>query len=313
MLQARELGLADLIFKMDDLLLPLLGPRIRLVKEPGHDSDRVCIDPGQFELVVVNLAENARDAMPAGGTLTIQTSSVELDAAHVRERPGLQPGHYVRLTFADTGPGLEPAAREHLFEPFFTTRKGAQHAGLGLAAVAGVVKQAGGHVELRSTPRMGTRVIIHLPDVSCRTIPGKSLEKTVRTSALPLVLLAEDQDDLRALAAVVLERGGYRVVQACDGEHALELARKLGEPIDLLLTDVVMARMSGQELACHMNRLHPGTKVLYMSGYGESAVLRRIAAGPASSFLQKPFSPGELLDKVRAVFAGLHDDPPIGS
>jgi CheY-like chemotaxis protein len=262
----------------------------------------VLADRGQIEQVIVNLAVNARDAMPSGGRLTIETANVELDEAFVRSHAGTASGPHVRLTVADTGVGMDAETRSRIFDPFFTTKARDKGSGLGLATVYGIVVQAGGHVWVDSEPGQGTVFTIYLPRTSAPRVdehPGG-----VTGDAPPgseRILVVEDDDSVRTVAVTVLQHLGYAVDEVASGEAALErLAGANGAP-DLLLTDIVLTGISGPELASRAREAHPALPVLFMSGYADAAVVRDAPIAGGANFIQKPFTAVGLGRKIRDV------------
>jgi CheY-like chemotaxis protein len=272
------------------------------------DAGKVEADPGQVEQVVLNLAVNARDAMPGGGRLSISTSAASVPPEPRTGWPYyVAPGDYVRLDVHDSGMGMEPEVLTHLFEPFFTTKPAGKGTGLGLSTVYGIVKQSGGYVWAESQPGNGSRFVVLLARVpegagaqaqAAEAAPGRGCGATV--------LLVEDEDSVRSLARRVLTRAGYAVLEAADGESALEVARAHAGAIDLLLTDVVMPGGGGRKLAEAMERLRPATRVLYMSGYPGDAIAEHGLA-PEVDLLPKPFSPDTLLRRVASALGGVRD------
>ena len=240
--------------------------------------------------------------MPSGGTLTIETANVELDAAYVAEHPGATAGPCVMLAITDTGVGIDDAARRHLFEPFYTTKEPGTGTGLGLATVYGIVKQSGGSIFVYSEPGHGTTFKIFLPRVDRTTgTPEASPQTPSVLTGTETILLVEDQAEVRLVTRETLRRHGYTVLEAGTGDQALEMARARSEPIDLVVTDVVMPGMSGRELADRFLQQNPAARVLYMSGYTDHAVLQQGILDSGVAFIQKPFTPAALLQKVRAV------------
>jgi PAS domain S-box-containing protein len=277
----------------------LIGEHIHVALHLAPDLRPILADPGQIEQVIVNLAVNARDAMPGGGALTLETDAVQVDETQARQS-GLKPGRYVRLRVVDTGQGMPPEVISHIFEPFFTTKEPGKGTGLGLATVYGIIKQSTGEIAVSSTPGEGTTFTLHFPQAtgSMGTAPAAAAHKTGGSET---VLLVEDEPSVRALAAEVLERNGYRVVAAENGDRALELADARDGPIHLLLTDVVMPRMSGRELAEKLLASRPDTKVLFMSGYTDDAIVQHGVLEAGTEFLQKPFTRDALTVRVREV------------
>jgi CheY-like chemotaxis protein len=281
----------------------LLGERIELVTAPSASADRVKVDPTQIEQVILNLAVNARDAMPEGGRVTIETGEVELPADYQDATFPVAPGRYVRLAVSDTGIGMNESVRSHIFEPFFTTKQHSKGTGLGLPTVYGIVKQSGGYIWVRSEPGKGTTFEIFLPQVESDVEPAEPSVATSGSSprGSETVLLVEDEAAVRALARATLVRHGYHVLEAHDGSDALTLAERHRGPIDLLLTDVVMPGMSGRELVSRLTPLRPTMRVVYMSGYSDDAIAHHGVLDPGTAFFQKPFTPRALAQMVRDV------------
>jgi PAS domain S-box-containing protein len=299
------LDLNALLRELEKMLLRLIGEDIDLATRLAPGLGRVRADAGQLEQVVMNLIVNARDAMPTGGRLTLETHNVELAPSYAEGHPYVRPGPYVLLAVSDTGCGMDEATRARIFEPFFTTKAPGQGTGLGLSTVYGIVKQSGGSVEVYSEPGRGSTFKIYLP-----RLEGADAAATPSSAELEVprgretVLLAEDEDGVRAFVVLALEVLGYTVLQARDGAEALALCRDDPRPIHLLITDVVMPRMSGRELAERVAALRPGLKVLYLSGYTDDAVVRHGLLQEGVAFLQKPFTPAVLARKVRQVLGG---------
>lgn len=304
--QPRVLDLNVLIADMARLLKRLIREDIEFVLRPSQSLGQVRADPGQIEQVLLNLTVNACDAMPQGGKLTIEAHNVDVDLEYARTHPPIQPGHYVVLAVTDTGHGMDSDTKAHIFEPFFTTKEEGKGTGLGLAIVYGVVKQSDGFIWVETAQGNGARFEIYLPRVRGRIEPAAP-EKIARASgrAFETVLVAEDEGEVRALASEFLRSAGYTVLTAQDGAEALEVAERLGEAIHLLVTDVVMPRMRGPELAKRLKRLLPDLKIIYMSGYLE-ANERDGEFLEEAFFLHKPFS-REML--VRQVGAALRSKP----
>jgi CheY-like chemotaxis protein len=250
----------------------------------------------------LNLALNAKDAMPNGGKLVIETANVELDDSYVRIHKDVNPGHYVLLSVSDTGIGMTPQVKEHIFEPFFTTKAKGKGTGLGLSTVYGIVKQSGGHIWVYSEPGKGATFKIYLPAVD---EPVEEIKKRETEAGMPMgketILIVEDNEEVRKLAEQILTRLGYRVISAAEGNEALDVCDKYKEPIHLLLTDVVMPGMSGQNLAEAISILRPEIKVLYMSGYPDEVISDLGVLKPGINYLQKPFTVEILAKKVREV------------
>jgi two-component system, cell cycle sensor histidine kinase and response regulator CckA len=299
------LHLNTLVCDMQKMLPRLLGEDIHMVQELDPELGYVKADQSQIEQVIMNLAVNARDAMPNGGVLRIQTSNAELNQAYTRTHPGSREGRYVLLTVSDTGNGIEAATLPHIFEPFFTTKERGKGTGLGLATVYGVVKQSNGYIWVDSSPGKGSCFQIYLPRLA-EECPVEEEKNKVRESlgGSERVLLVEDAEPLRALAQGFLADAGYRVRSARNAEEALSLVESLAETFDLLLTDVVMPGMNGRALAEKLISRQPGLKVLYMSGYTDSVIAAQGVLDPGTQFLQKPFTEEILRRKVREVLDG---------
>ncbi|MFZ0818680.1 MAG: PAS domain S-box protein [Candidatus Acidiferrales bacterium] len=301
-MQPRVIDLNATVVEMGKMLPRLIGEDIELKILTKPDLGRVKADPGQIEQVILNLSVNARDAMPNGGNLVIETANAELDEGYARMHPPLMPGSFVMLAVSDTGTGMDAATQAHIFEPFFTTKEKGKGTGLGLATVYGVVKQSGGYIWAYSEPGRGTSFKIYLPRAS-ETI---EVEREKKPQEEPprgkgTILVAEDEREVRELAREFLELSGYTVLEAKDGAEAVELAAKhLGE-IDLLVTDMVMRGMSGRELSARLTAMRAGLRVIYMSGYTEYAALRHGDAEPDRIMLQKPFTRAVLVHTVRKV------------
>jgi len=266
----------------------------------------VAVDPGELGQVVMNLAVNARDAMPGGGVLTMETTVARIGAGDVEALAGARAGEHVVLVVRDTGAGMTAHAVEHAFDPFFTTKPPGQGTGLGLATVYGIVEQAGGHVALHSQPGTGTVVTVHLPRVPDEDAGAADADAAgVGEGRGETVLVAEDEPALRALVALVLREHGYTVLEAGSGDEALRVAARHDGPLDLLLTDVVMPGMGGPELAAALRARQPGVRTLFVSGYPDR---EEGGAAPLDTgeFVPKPFSPEALVRKVRHVL----DEPP---
>ncbi|MBN1610470.1 MAG: PAS domain S-box protein [Polyangiaceae bacterium] len=302
MTEPRVVDLNDLVANLNNMLTRLIGEDIDLRIAAGKDLLSVKLDPAQFEQVVVNLAVNARDAMPRGGTLVLETENVELSEEYCRSHAGALPGPHVLLAVSDTGMGMGQEVLGHLFEPFFTTKPKGKGTGLGLATIYGTVKQAGGTIEVYSELGKGSTFKIYLPSIAEQAAKWSPERKS---PDLPLgheiVLLVEDEDTVRDLAKRVLCRLGYTVLCARNGAEALELAERHADRIDLLLTDVVMPGMSGRELASRLSLAHPETKVLYASGYTENIIVHHGVIDEGVCFIGKPYSTGGLARKVREV------------
>jgi PAS domain S-box-containing protein len=302
-IEPHVIDLNQLILDMDKLLRRLIGAHIELIIRTAPGLWLVRADRGQIEQIVVNLAINARDAMPSGGTLTIETGNVQLDHDYAHRHISVSPGRYVMLAVSDTGTGMDEETQAQIFEPFFTTKAPGRGTGLGLATCYGIVKQHGGTIWPYSEPGHGSTFKIYLPQVEAS---AEQLALPARVDGLPrgaeTVLLAEDEPSVRALAARVLRAQGYTVIEAENGDTALRLAHAwTGAPLDLLLTDVVMPRMSGKVLAEQIKGLFPASTVLFISGYTDNAIVHHGQLDPGIIVLQKPLSPAALARKVREV------------
>ena len=291
------LDLNALVARVEKILRRMIGEDIQLIAEPGPLLGRVRADPAQLEQVLMNLAVNSRDAMPRGGTLTIETASAVLDAEFVRHHIGVHPGRYVSLRVADTGDGMKPEVMEHIFEPFFTTKGLGKGTGLGLSTVYGIVNQSGGCITVESRLGHGAAFTIYLPTVDQPDEPMTPAAPAGRTSGTETILLVEDQEVVRRLVRTMLETRGYVVLEAKDPDGALRIAESHATPIDLLLSDVVMPGTNGPDLAQRILMFRPSMKVLYMSGFPAATHLGRLSSRAA--FLPKPFTGEILTRKVR--------------
>jgi putative nucleotidyltransferase with HDIG domain len=316
-LAPQTLTLNGIIQDMDKMLRRLIGEDISLTSVLAPNLGPVLADPGQIEQVLLNLVVNARDAMPRGGRLTIETSNVFLDAAYTNAHPEIQPGPFIMLAVTDTGCGMDAATQARIFEPFFTTKGIGKGTGLGLSTVYGIVKQSGGSIYVYSELGRGTSFKVYLPltvPASDARLPGshhgtpavKAPSADLGTPRLgknERLLLVEDDDAVRALTRTVLRNSAYEVIEAIDPDEALRWVQDHSEPIDLLVTDVVMPGMSGRELAERLTALRPDMKVLYVSGYTDDSVVRHGLLEAEVAFLQKPFTPNALASKVRSVLS----------
>jgi signal transduction histidine kinase len=301
-LEPRVLDLDALLGGLNRMLRRLIGEHIDLAVTVAPGLGRIKADPGQIQQVILNLVVNARDAMPDGGRLVMEAAGVELDDALAREHPGTKAGRYVMLTVSDSGVGMDEAIRAHLFEPFFSTKGPGRGTGLGLATVYGIVKQSGGLITYESQPGKGTSFRVYLPQVD---EPVDAVEPEVEppgpSHGSETILLVEDDEFLRATAREMLELYGYRIVDARHPGEALLVAERRAEPLDLLLTDVVMPQMSGPELAERVVGLRPRIKTLFMSGYADDPTFQEAGLPPGVVLLRKPFSADALAQKVREV------------
>jgi PAS domain S-box-containing protein len=299
----QTLDLNAAVADTEKLLRRLIGEDIELACRLDPGLGRVRADPAQVQQVLLNLAVNARDAMPRGGRLTIETRDVRLGEADVRPGSGARPGRYAVLAVADTGVGMDEATRARLFEPFFTTKGPGLGTGLGLATVYGIVQQSGGWIDVATAPGRGAAFTIYLPqaDRPSAADAGTPAPAAPRPPATGTVLLAEDEREVRSLIGFTLRRAGYTVLEAADGAEALRLCARYRGAIRLLVSDVVMPHLSGRELADRLKALHPDLRVLFVSGYTEDAVVRHGILKEEVAFLPKPFTPEALTCKVRTV------------
>lgn len=299
MVQPRAVDLNLLLRDLDKMLHRLLSEDIQLTTRTADRLDTVMADPGQVEQVIVNLAVNARDAMPDGGQLTIATSNIVLNAKDVRLHPDLTPGDWVLISVSDTGMGMDESTQKRAFEPFFTTKEQGKGTGLGLATCYGIIKQAGGHISLYSEPGRGTTFKIYLPAVREAVVKEGEKSSTLCPGGSETILLVEDDPSVLALGTAMLRKRGYTVLEASNGETALQAVREYEGKIHLLLTDVVMPQMGGKELVNRLKKELPEIKVLYTSGYTDDAIVRHGVLESGVAFLQKPFTTTSLSQLVR--------------
>ena len=304
-LEPRVLDLNAILSDMDRMLRRLIGEDIDLLTAPGVELGRVRVDPGQIEQVLVNLVVNARDAMPEGGKLTVETANADLDEGYVKGRLEVRPGPYVMLAVSDTGCGMSPETIARVFEPFFTTKEIGRGTGLGLSTVHGIVKQSDGHIEVYSDIGGGTTFKVYLPraEGAAEGRPAAAPEPD-HLAGSETLLLVEDEELIRRVVAQSLELQGYRVIAVEDGSRALAICEQADQPIDLLITDVVMPLMSGPQLVERVSTLRPDLPILYMSGYTDRALIHQGQRKAGTAFLQKPFMPEVLARKVREVLDG---------
>jgi len=314
MLAPRIVNLNDVVSENLKMLTRMIGEDIDLVMVPNADLWPVRADAGQIEQVVMNLAVNARDAMPSGGKLTIETSNVTLDEDYARVHAPLHPGDYVMIAITDTGNGMDPDTQSHIFEPFFTT-KGPKGTGLGLSTVYGIVKQSGGYIWVYSEVGRGTTFKIYLPRVAATGEPAAQVAAPPQflkvEPGTETILLVEDEANLRYLARQYLEKQGYKVIEAADGAVAMQIAVAHEAVIHLLLTDVIMPGMNGRELAQRISEIRPNVKVLYMSGYTENVIGHNGMLDAGVRLLQKPFNLRDLKSKVREVLDATPTPPEV--
>jgi two-component system cell cycle sensor histidine kinase/response regulator CckA len=310
-LQPRILDITDVLVELSHLLRRLIGENIELKVVHGRDLGLAKVDQGQLEQVIINLAVNARDAMPLGGTLTIRTGNYN-QANRVRRGHEIMPaGDYVLIEVVDTGIGIPKENLVRIFEPFFSTKEVGSGTGLGLSTVYGIVKQTGGFIFVDSTPGKGAVFQIYLPrfnasDSGFAVRGGEAAEPAVvkDLTGIGTVMLVEDEDPVRLFSSRALRNKGYKVIEAKSGEAALDLIRNATEKIDLLITDVVMPRMDGPGLIREVREIHPDMKVIFISGYTEDAFRQRLDTDSEIHFLPKPFSLKQLASKVKDVMSG---------
>ncbi len=301
-LAPKLLNLNERVRSVEQLLSRLIGEDVVLTTRLDAELGHVRVDPGQMDQVLINLAVNARDAMPQGGKLTIATSTVAVDERDTTGQARVGPGRYVLLAVSDTGIGMDENTKARIFEPFFTTNRPRKGTGQGLAVVHGITSQSGGHIEVTSAPGRGATFTIYLPYVEEAMKTGKS-RSGIRPSprGTETILLVEDEEGVRKLARHALELAGYRVLEAADGVEGMSVAENHPGPIDLLVTDVVMPEMGGRQLADHLTVVRSGIKVLFLSGYTDDMVVRHGVLGSEIDFLQKPFTASVLTARVREV------------
>jgi PAS domain S-box-containing protein len=304
-LEPRVLDLNALLGNMDGRIQGLIGEHIAPRMALAADLWRIFADPSGLERVVLNLVINARDAMPGGGKLTIETANVELDQSYARDHIGVNPGPHVLLAVADSGIGLDPETKAHLFEPFYTTKAQAQGGGLGLPTVYGIVKQSGGFIWAYSETGQGTVFKIYLPKTNQALAVFHPAATRPAPTGSETILVVEDDDAVRQLICETLGAHGYAVLEASSGEQALLVAQTRRGPIDLLLTDVVLTGIGGPEVAQRLSEQRPNTKILYMSGYTDQAIVHHGILAQKVHFIQKPFSPIALARKIREVLANM--------
>jgi CheY-like chemotaxis protein len=291
----------EVVSGMRSLLERVLGEDVDLIMDLDPSLGQVTADPGQLEQVVLNMAVNARDAMPQGGQLTLETRHVDVDPTYAHQGIEPAPGSYEVLSIGDTGVGMDAATIARVFEPFFTTKPIGKGTGLGLATAYGVIKQSGGHITVDSEPGNGTIFHLYLPTTESSESASLAVDETAARRGTEVVLLAEDDANLRALSREILASEGYTVLESRDVEDAVRIAEQEDGTVHLLLTDVVMPHMNGRGLADAVKRFRPDVKVLFMSGYTDDAIVHHGVLDPGIALLQKPFSPAALARKVREV------------
>uniref|UniRef100_A0A832EJ33 histidine kinase n=1 Tax=Desulfacinum infernum TaxID=35837 RepID=A0A832EJ33_9BACT len=313
-LQPVVLNLNDVLRNLEKMLRRLIGEDVSLEMLLAEDLARVVVDPGQIEQVIMNLAVNARDAMPQGGTLLMETANVVLNDAYASSHPGVTPGAYVRLAITDTGCGMSKEIMARIFEPFFTTKERGKGTGLGLSTVYGIVKQSGGHIFVYSEPQRGTTFTIYLPATEAEAQPVPANPGEVRTVGHgEHILVVEDDQSLRKMMVGLLSELGYKVTPAANAGEALLLVEEVGLNPDLIITDVVMPTMSGKQLIDRLQRTRPDLKVLYMSGYTDNAIVHYGILDPGTPFIQKPFTRDALGMKIRELLDTDRAEPLCGA
>ena len=300
-LTPKVLDLNDVLTSVEKMLQRILGADIDLISLPTRPLGRVRCDPGSVEQVIMNLVVNARDAMPTGGKLTLETADVVLDEAYAAAHLGVVPGPHVMLAVSDSGTGIDKETLARIFEPFFTTKESGKGTGLGLSTVFGVVQQSGGSVRVSSEVGKGTTFTVYLPRVDAAADTLRDIEPPVSRRGSETILLVEDDDQLRAVATGILRRRGYHIIEARNAGEAILHSEAHLETIDLLLSDVVMPQMSGPILAKRLASTRPEMRVLCMSGYTDDSIARHGVHEAKLAFLQKPLTPDALTTKVREV------------
>jgi PAS domain S-box-containing protein len=311
-MEARVLDLNCVLADTEKMLRRLVREDVEMVVTLKPGLGLVKVDPGQIEQVIMNLAINASDAMPQGGKLLIETSNVEVENDKARSRPNMAPGQYLMVAVSDMGCGMDPETQAHIFEPFFTTKEKGKGTGLGLAMVHGIVEQSGGFIWVYSEPGQGSTFKLYFPCIegSVPTAEPAKVPPTERAEDNEIVLVVEDEIGVRMLVCETLKSKGYQVLEAAGALQALAMAKQHTKPIHLLLTDVVMPEVGGKQLANRLSILHPETKVLYMSGYTDDAIVRHGILTGSMAFLQKPFTPNALMQKIREVLEMVQETQP---
>jgi two-component system cell cycle sensor histidine kinase/response regulator CckA len=302
--EPKVIDLQDVLANMDKMLQRILGEDVELVSVPSRSAVRIVADPGHIEQVILNLVVNARDAMPRGGKLTIETTNVVLDEDYALSHLPAKAGPHVMLAVSDTGTGMDRETQARIFEPFFTTKEKGKGTGLGLSTVFGIVRQSGGNIWVYSEPGKGTTFKVYLPRVDAEVDVQKAQVIPATLRGTETILLVEDEEQVRAIVLSILRRQGYRVLAAQHAGEALLLCERHPEAIDLMVTDVVMPQMSGPELARRLSQTRPDMKVLCMSGYTDDSIVRHGVLESGVAFLQKPVTPALLSRKVREVLDG---------
>jgi CheY-like chemotaxis protein len=298
-LEPRITDLNTVIRGLEGMLRRLLGEDIDIRVNTAPDLGSIMADPGQLEQVIMNLVVNARDAMPEGGKLTIETCEVDVGDEYVADHVGVKAGRYVCLCVSDTGVGIDPDTQHRIFEPFFTTKDKASGTGLGLSTVYGIVKQSGGNVTVYSELGRGTTFRVYLPRLEARALDDEQGEPRALPTGSETILIVEDDQGVRRAAERILQRAGYRVLGAASGRQALALCADEASDIDLLLVDIVLPQMGGRELALRLKQYNPRIKVVFTSGYPDDAIVHHGVLRRGTHFIAKPFSAARLTRKVR--------------
>jgi two-component system cell cycle sensor histidine kinase/response regulator CckA len=302
----KVIDLNRIVEDLEKMLHRIIGEEIQLRTALLKDLGHIKADPGQIEHTILNLVVNAKDAMPSGGTIKIETANVQADEETSNLPPGMKRGNYVTLSVRDTGVGMNPEVQERIFEPFFTTKEKGKGTGLGLSTVYGIIKQSGGEIWVSSEPGKGTIFEIYFPrvDEPLQESPKESFQKGLR-GGNETILIVEDEDGVRKLTRKILSRQGYKILEASGGGDALLLCEQCNEPIHLLLSDVVMPGINGPELARRIKTLSPDVKVLFMSGYADQAIFQSGILDEKACFIQKPFSARNLVEKIQEVIRNI--------
>jgi signal transduction histidine kinase len=303
-MQPRAMSLNEAVNGLEQMLARVLGSSIQIVTTLDGSLGTVNADPGQIEQVLMNLALNARDAMPEGGRLRIETSNATLDGAYMKQHGAAEPGEYVMIAVRDTGTGMDRETQARIFEPFFTTKESGKGTGLGLAMVYGIVKQSGGYVWVYSEPGHGTTFKIYLPRVDDSVQPiHREPRRIADLHGTETILLVEDEEPVRETSARLLRRAGYTVFETTNGAEALEMYEEKSSAVDVIVTDMVMPAMGGRDLARSVRMIDPGIPIVFVSGYTDDDELRQTGLDSRSFFMEKPFAPEDLLLKVREAVA----------
>jgi signal transduction histidine kinase len=297
--EPKIVNLNQILLDMDKMFRRLIGEHIELVTIPDMKLQMVRVDPGQVEQVLINLVVNARDAMPAGGKLTIETKNIELEEEYVHSHLLIAPGRYVMFAVSDTGVGMDADTLSHIFEPFYTTKPKDSGTGLGLSTCYGIVKQNNGDIQVSSEPGKGTTITVYLPAEETEQISPELHQKEEILRGTETVLLVEDDPGIRKLILRILGKAGYEVREASNGNEALALVQENRDSFHLLITDIVMPLMGGRELANRVSQLFPEIKILFMSGYTDDIIVQHDILDGGIMFIHKPFTPGDFLRKVR--------------